>query len=133
MMTFAQIYGGPDRPVPRLLRGGWYEARQADSYVLARQWPPRFDVVASGTFPPVRRGRLARQIRQDLWRAFKHLRGFSPVVQVDATESGVLVSAGGRIIPSQPIPSQMVSEIQALLDSPAHRARWLAWAQGGTR
>lgn len=119
----------PEGLSARPLQGGWFDARGAGVYVLARHWPPRFDVAASSPFPPARRGRLARQIRQDMWRAFKHLRGFSPVVQVDATETGLTVTAGGRMMTRQPLEPNLVGDIQALLDSPVHRTRWLNWAQ----
>lgn len=116
---------------PRRLRGGWYEARSGAAYVLARHWPPRLDVVATGSFPPVRRGRLARQIRQDLWRALQGLRGFSPVIEIDAAEAGLVVRAGGRL--AGPAPAGVELRIKDLLDSPGHRARWLAWAGEGAR
>jgi hypothetical protein len=112
---------------PRRLRGGWYAHQGASIYVLARQWPPRFDVAADSVFPPVRPGRLAQQIRQDLWRAFQGLRGFSPVIEVRATDCGELtVRAGGRL--SGRASSDLETRIQDLLNSPAHRARWLSWA-----
>lgn len=108
-------------------RARWHILEEGGRYTLARQWPPRFDVSAEVAFPKARAGRLAQQVRQDLWRAFKHLRGFSPVVEVNATETGLLVRAGGRAM--APVPPQTQARIQALLDSPAHRARWLTWAQ----
>jgi|SRR6056297_919037 len=109
------------------LRGGWFACRDGARYVLARQWPPRFDVAATSAFPPVRRGRLAQQIRQDLWREVRGLRGFSPVIQIDAPASGqMIVRAGGRL--EGGAPAGLRDRIKDLLDSPAHRARWLTWA-----
>lgn len=110
-------------------RNGWYINHDADQFVLARHWPPRFDVSAQSAFPPAEPSRLARQIRQDLWREFRHLRGFSPVVKVAATEHGVSVRAGGRLMSRAPRDTE--SRIQNLLDSPAHRLRWLKWAGKG--
>lgn len=115
---------------PRRLRGGWYESSGARGYVLARRWPPRFDVSATGRFPPARRGRLARQIRQDLWRRFQGLRGFSPVIQIAYVGDGLIVRAGGRL--EGRVPRSTESLIQDLLDSPRHRARWLTWAGQAT-
>lgn len=109
-------------------KNGWYEVRDGAVYTLARHWPARFDVSASAQFPVLRRGRLARQVRQDMWREFRHLRGFSPVVQVSVTEDGISVTAGGRIMSTTGVPQQMVTRLQALLDDPARRARWIAWA-----
>ena len=107
-------------------RNGWHIHQEPGRYVLARQWPPRFDVSAASEFPPARASRLARQIRQDLWRTLQHLRGFSPVVEASVTEGGVTVRAGGRLAGRTPQGTE--DRIQDLLDSPAHRARWLAWA-----
>lgn len=118
------------RPVRR---GGWFETRSAARYVLARQWPPRFDVTGQAAFPVLRRGRLARQIRQDLWRALQDLRGFSPVVMVAATESGLYVTAGGRIAEGLRAPATTGDRITALLEDPAVRRRWARWARIGGR
>ena len=115
-----------EHSAPQRLKGGWLEARDVDSYTLARQWPPRFDVAASARFPSVRRGRLARQIRQDLWRALKGLRGFSPVIQIAAAETGLTVTAGGRLPAKVP---GVEASIHDLLQDPARRARWITWAQ----
>lgn len=107
-------------------RDAWHIRNAPGHYVLARHWPPRFDVSAVSDFPPVRPSRLARHIRQDLWRALQGLRGFSPVIQIDAAEDGVTVRAGGRLQGRAPQGTE--SRIRDLLDSPAHRARWLRWA-----
>ncbi|WP_425099470.1 hypothetical protein [Tropicibacter sp. S64] len=121
-----------DAPV-RTLRGGWHEARSARGYVLARHWPPRFDVAASAGFPMLRRGRLARQVRQDLWRVLKGLRGFSPVIQVAALGDGICLTAGGRCLTGTPLPQTTAPRIEALLSDPAHRARWISWAAEGVQ
>ena len=108
-------------------RNGWHEVLTAESYVLSRCVPPRFDVQASASFPPLRPSRLAQQIRQDLWRELKSLRGFSPVVRVDFLPKELRVTAGGRILGAGP---QWVSEhIQSLLDDPVRRQRWSLWAR----
>ncbi|GAA4224448.1 hypothetical protein GGQ68_002007 [Sagittula marina] len=111
------------------LKGGWLEARSDAGYVLARHWPPRFDVQATSEFENLRASRLARQVRQDLWRAVQNLRGFSPVVQILFTTGGLAVTAGGRV--DGRIPHGIESQIQALLDDPARRARWKTWARRG--
>jgi hypothetical protein len=117
--------GGAQRP--RRLRGGWLEAREAQRYTLARHWPPRFDVSASCRFPPVRADRLARQVRQDLWRLLQGLRGFSPVVEIQMSEEGFVLRAGGRVAGC--VPAQTEARILSLLLDPRHRARWAAWAR----
>ncbi len=110
-------------------RDGWHEHREGGSYVLARHWPPRFDIEATAEFPPVSAARLARQVRQDMWRELQHLRGFSPVVGVDATEDAIMLRAGGRTI--RPIPAGTAARLHDLLHDPRRRARWIAWAGKG--
>ncbi|WP_245710849.1 hypothetical protein [Citreimonas salinaria] len=114
-----------DESGPAPLRG-WYEHRESGRYTLARHWPPRFDVAASADFPPLRASRLAHQVRQDVWRAFQRLRGFSPVVQIDVRDTGIRVTAGGRA--ARPVPPGLETRIEALLDDPCLRARWIAHA-----
>lgn len=109
------------------IRGGWLEGRSGEGYVLARHWPPRFDVSASAELPDQRPARLAQQVRQDLWRALKSLRGFSPVVEIHFTKHGLTVTAGGRV--EGRVPHGIESRIQAVLDDPARRARWQSWAR----
>ncbi len=104
----------------------WHVRAEGGRYTLARRWPPRFDVSATSAFPPARPDRLARQVRQDLWRLLRGLRGFSPVIQIDATEVGLSLRAGGQVARC---PAGTEARIQALLDDPAHRARWLSWAR----
>ena len=121
-------------PAPvRALRGGWHEKRSEAGYVLSRHWPPRFDVCASAAFPMLRRGRLARQVRQDLWRQLKGLRGFSPVIQVVALGDGICMTAGGQSLIGAPVPATSVREIEDLLSDPLRRARWSAWAGEGAQ
>ncbi|WP_425073081.1 hypothetical protein [Sagittula sp. S175] len=111
----------------RRLRGGWIEQRTEEGYILARHWPPRFDISASTELPPLRAARLARQVRQDLWRALKSLRGFSPVVEIRFTKHGLAVTAGGRV--EGRAPHGIESLVQAVLDDPARRSRWQSWAR----
>lgn len=113
-------------PAPRRLRGGWFAQQAGGRYTLARRWPPAWDVDATSDFPPVNPGRLARQIRQDLWRVLQGLRGFAPVVEVASTESGLSVRAGGSVLGRAPAGTS--GRIQDLLDDPARRARWIRWA-----
>lgn len=72
---------------------------------------------------------IARQIRQDAWRAMRRVRGFAPVVEVasDHAEPGrarVLATAGGRF-DCRPAPVAKAEETLAeLLANPAAQARW---------
>lgn len=81
---------------------------------MARQVPPRFDVAVSVVLPPAEPLRLAQQIRQDMWRAVQAVRGFSPVVKVEAQGDSLLVTAGGRV--AGRVPGNLASEIKAVLE-----------------
>lgn len=112
-------------------RNGWHVLREDGAVTIARHRPPRFDVAAETVFAAVRPARLAHQVRQDLWRALSRLRGFSPVVRVESSHAGLRVIAGGRVDGAL-AKDQVASRITALLEDPANRARWAAWARRGT-
>lgn len=105
---------------------GFYTLRDGSTLTVARRLPPRFDVMAEASFPPARKGRLAHQIRQDLWRALRGQRGFSPVVEVRETTHGVLVRAGGQL--DAKVNPELSARIGALLHDPAHSQRWMRHA-----
>lgn len=111
-----------------MTRCGWHILREDGAVTLTRRLPVAFDLDARGTFPPARKTRLAHQIRQDLWRMLRHIRGFSPVVRVEDDGAGLTVTAGGRIAgPCAKAQAEM--RIAALLSCPRTRARWLAHAR----
>jgi len=108
-------------------RDEWHILRDAGSLTMARHLPVRFDVAARTVLPGRSRLRMARQVRQDLWRALRSLRGFSPVVRVSATGAGLVVTAGGRV--EGPLARSAVeARIDALLSDPVCRSRWSGWA-----
>lgn len=109
------------------MRGKWHISREEDSLTVARQVPPRFDVAVSVVLPPAEPLRLAQQIRQDMWRAVQTVRGFSPVVKVEAQGDSLLVTAGGRV--AGRVPGNLASEIKAVLEDEAKRSRWLRHAR----
>lgn len=111
---------------PTRLRGGWWVARDAQVLVLARCWPPRWDVAARSVFPLCARLRLAQQIRQDMWRGLQRLRGFQPVVCVARDDHGMTVTAGGAL--PGPHPHGVADAIAEILADPARRRRWIAHA-----
>ncbi|MEO1689158.1 MAG: hypothetical protein AAFU61_14780, partial [Pseudomonadota bacterium] len=97
------------------------------------------------------RRRLARQVRQDLWRVLRRVRGFAPEVRVetcdaaDAPAAGatgtpaqaqaqalVRVRAGGRLVRSG-AERQVREAAAALLADPALRRRWTAHAARAPR
>ena len=110
-----------------MARNGWHILRDEDGLTLARHLPVRFDVFAVSEFPVCDAGRLAQQVRQDMWRALQRVRGFSPVVRVEPLDTGLRITAGGRV----PLASKSASVVQRLddlLSNPQLRARWLRWA-----
>lgn len=107
---------------------GFHTLRDAGTLTLARHLPPRFDVQASARLPGGRPGRLAHQIRQDLWRTLRNVRGFSPVVRLEADGAGWCVTAGGRLL-GQGAPA-LAARIADLLEDPQNRARWVRCAGG---
>ncbi len=109
-----------------MARDLWHSHAEDGRYTLARHWPPRFDFAVETVLPPMRADRLARQVRQDMWRALQHLRGFSPVIEVETTEAGVRLRAGGRAM--GPVPQKVRDQLQAVLSDPDRRARWARWA-----
>ncbi len=105
----------------------WHILRDGSGLTLCRHVPPRFDVSARTWLPWADPVRLAHQIRQDVWRALQRLRGFSPVVQMIASDDGWTVLAGGRAF--APVPVTVNAQIAAQLANPRNRERWLRNAQ----
>ncbi|MEQ9260636.1 MAG: hypothetical protein RIG84_16240 [Roseovarius sp.] len=106
----------------------WHIVEEPGALVLARCWPVRFDLAVATVLPAVaRRARLAQQVRQDMWRALRGLRGFSPAVRLEEAESGLRVVAGGQV--DGPLPrAKAEAQIADLLACPRNRARWARWA-----
>ena len=61
-------------------RGNWFEIYDGPCFTLARRLPARFDISREISMPLMSAPRLARQIRQDIWRKLQSIRGFLPVV-----------------------------------------------------
>ena len=110
-----------------MARNDWHILRDDTCLTLARHLPVRFDVCAETVLPDGARLRLARQVRQDLWRQLQGQRGFSPVVEVTREGAGCRVRAGGRI-EGRYAKVRLEDEIAALLADPGKRARWSAYA-----
>lgn len=84
----------------------------------------RLDVGVTRGFPAAHPARLARVIRQDVWRACQRQRGFSPVIRIEETAEGLAVTAGAQIDGKFPR-VHLEARIAAVLDDPANRARWM--------
>ncbi|EEX15681.1 conserved hypothetical protein [Citreicella sp. SE45] len=112
-----------------MARGAWHMHEEEGGLILARRWPARFDLVVETRLPPVtRRGRLAHQVRQDVWRALRDLRGFSPCVSVRTDDGGTVLRAGGQLDAAAP-GALAARRIAAVLEDPGNRARWLRWSR----
>ncbi|WP_424975456.1 hypothetical protein [Dinoroseobacter sp. S124A] len=108
---------------------GWHIADHEGVLTLSRQPGARMDFAVEQRLPKVRsRRRLAHQIRQDVWRALRALRGFSPVVRVHPDPAGIRVEAGGQVA-ARPFPKARCEAIlHDLLSDPQHQARWMRHA-----
>ena len=105
----------------------WHILRQDGCLTLSRQLPVRFDVAARTDLPLADPLRVAHQIRQDLWRAVQNIRGFSPIVTVTRSEGTLHITAGGRV--EGAVSRTLSDRIQAVLDDPDKRSRWLRCAK----
>ena len=72
-------------------------------------------------------GRLAHQIRQDMWRALQNLRGFMPIVEVTRARDHLIVHAGRQLNCVAHI-AFANERLCALLTDQDLRARWLRFA-----
>lgn len=108
-------------------RNRWHILREDGALTMARRVPVRFDLSASTYLPGGDKLRLARQVRQDMWRALRDLRGFAPAVRVEDCAQGLRVTAGGQVEGRLPR-RQAEARIAALLACETMRARWIRWA-----
>lgn len=108
-------------------RSSWHILKEGDALILARRLPVRFDLRVMTYLERGDKSRLARQIRQDVWRALRTLRGFSPVVRIEPCEGRLCVTAGGQLDAHAPraLATQWIAEV---LEDPCNRARWIRWA-----
>lgn len=122
-----------------MARKRWHVLRceTGQTLTLARQVPVRFDVRAETLLPAGSALRLAHQIRQDVWRALRMVRGFSPAVHLRAQAGGWHVTAGGRLSalgsgsesgPAAGLVHLARTRIEDVLEDPARRARWIRCA-----
>lgn len=105
----------------------WHILREDAALTVARRLPLRFDFTVERRFPRCSRLLLASQIRQDMWRAFQNLKGFAPVVRVEAEGDELRVTAGGQVDGAFPR-ARSVEKLAALLDESARRDRWISHA-----
>ncbi len=129
---------GAAQTVESARRGAWHVRRQGAVLLLSRRVPARFDLSVSTKLMmggrQISRARLAHQVRQDMWRCLRGLRGFWPVVRIEQREDAMHVTAGGGLEHALPQSGQARAEgmLAAVLADPAHRARWLRHAAAKT-
>ena len=110
---------------------GWHITRGSNCVTLSRGRNARFDVSAEALFPLCDPLRLAVQVRQDLWRDLQQLRGFRPIVHVEAGLDQLTVRAGGELMGHRTISARVSENIVDLLNNPDNRRRWVNWARKG--
>jgi len=79
------------------------------------------------------RGRIAHQVRQDVWRALRTVRGFVPRVTVSERIDGVTVAAGGALLTGSADRPSIEGALRRVLENTANRRRWVHHAIRGTR
>ena len=106
---------------------GWIIQKTSEGVLVCRRLPARFDLSVEAYFPLCRMGRLAHQIRQDMWRALQNLRGFMPIVEVTRARDHLIVRAEGQLNCVAHI-AFANERLCALLTDQDLRARWLRFA-----
>lgn len=112
----------------------WTLTHDGDATLLApARGPARWDIAVARTLPatattPRFRRRLATQIRQDIWRAAAHVRGFVPMVRVADTHDALDLTAGGCLRTKSGHRPTLEAAISAILDNRTTRTRWLSHA-----
>mgnify|MGYP000956847053 FL=1 len=108
-------------------RGNWFEIYDGSCFTLARRLPARFDISREISMPLMSAPRLARQIRQDIWRKLQSIRGFLPVVEITDRGAHLHVRAGGEL--TCPAPFERSGErIFDVLSNRDNQRRWAAFA-----
>jgi len=108
-------------------RNRWHILHEEGALTMARRMPVRFDLRVTTQLGGGDKLRLARQVRQDIWRTLCGLRGFAPAVRIEDVANGLAVIAGGQV--DGPLPRALAEDrIAQVLACPANRARWLRWA-----
>lgn len=110
-----------------MTRDAWHVTDCGDALTVSRRMPPRFDLCAETRLPQLRRRALAHEVRKDMWRTLRSLRGFAPVVEVTKVEGGLRLRAGGAV--AGPVQQDAHDRLSALLICPDRRARWIRHAR----
>lgn len=94
---------------------------------MARGGRWRMDICVRTRLPEAPMARLARAVRQDLWRTLRRLRGFSPVIEVQRAGASLDLRAGGMV--DGRVPPGAEALVRDLLEDSPRRARWVYYAR----
>lgn len=110
-----------------MARNTWHILEEDDALTMARRLPVRFDLAVVTRLEGGNKRRIAQQVRQDVWRALRSLRGFAPAVRVQDCAGALEVTAGGQVegVLSR---GRVEARIAQVLEDPINRARWRRWA-----
>jgi hypothetical protein len=113
---------------------GTWRIEESDGACLLAAGPARrFDIAAEAAWPasgdpgPAFRRALARQVRQDVWRALRRLPGFRPVVEVRTCGGTVRLRAGGEVAGGR-VPGNAATLVREVIECGPNRTRWIAEA-----
>ncbi len=106
---------------------GWVTQKTSETVLISRRAPVRFDVCVKARFPFTKMGRLAYQIRQDMWSTMQILRGFLPATEISKITFDLSVRAGWQL--TCPVHLGHAEEcLCELLHDPQMRSRWFRFA-----
>ena len=111
------------------MRGWVYRAVEGGLLHARAGLPDRWDIAIKRNwrFGLLSRRRLARAIRQDIWRDLQQVRGFVPRVLVAQNADLVQITAGGVLMAGRAAPV-LENHLAGVLDNPGNKMRWLRFA-----
>ena len=88
------------------------------------EWAFEVTRTLAGQASASHRSRIAHQVRQDIWRACRNVRGFLPLVEVSTSGDETVIRAGGSLMTrSGHVPSLEI-KVARVLDCAENIARW---------
>lgn len=113
---------------------GWAVTQGDGSTLLHRAghppvWSVETTTALSGACSANQRLRIAHQVRQDIWRANRQVRGFLPVVQVSTDGHETVIRAGGSLMTRSGHVPTIAAAVARVLADERNRTRWQAHAR----
>lgn len=96
---------------------------------IASDWTFEVTRTLPGTYPRYGRTKLVHQIRQDIWRTCRNVRGFLPLVQVSTNGDETVICAGGSLMTRSGRVDVLSSRVARVLDCENNIARWKRYAR----